>query len=314
MFASYAGGTEQPLDPSDGRGIDIDSYPPFLGSIGVVVGAAFDASEVTGTQPKFFVQRSTESTTDDTFVLGNHIQPVNTENVDGAVAVDERGTVWFGGGSCEAQFPCAEYGAFLGYLATTGSPTMLVERPGAASAITSMDVIDGVLVVGGRYTGALEMMGASFPEATGYDAFVMAIDTVTEDLLWSYPQAGDDIGYDPALFDTVVDLAALGGRDCGAVYVLGCEVASTTSDPDCVFPETGKSGFILKIDVTTGARVWSQVMELANPGFEFFVPTAITASEDKVWLAATVLGQLDIAGGTVIGAAPQESVVVQIGK
>ena len=88
----------------------------------------------------------------------------------------------------------------------------------------------------------------------------------------------------------------LGDRACGAVYVLGCSAPGTTANPDCIYADVGKSAFVIKLDLGTGSRIWVQEIELENPDFEYFLPTALTAAEDKVWLAATLFGSVNVAG------------------
>ncbi len=312
-FAGASAPGAAPDAPSDGIGLDVDGSSPYLGSIGVASDSVFDGPDA-GIYNKFFIQRSTESSADETFLLDDHYQPIYTERrTEAAVATDDDGTVWFGGGSCDQYF-CDVQGAFVGKLATSGPPSFLAEFPTTSSGVSAMSLSDHVLLLGGRYTGVLSMLGATLPEATTDDAFVMALDTATEDVLWTYPSADVEPSFSRAGFNTVIDLVALGERDCGAVYVLGCSAPGDVGNPDCVVASPGKTGFVVKLDISTGREVWVQEVELENPGFDFFLPSAITASEDRVWLAATLLGSVQLAGGTVSGDMPQESVVVELSR
>ena len=157
------------------------------------------------------------------------------------------------------------------------------------------------------------MLGVTFPASSAGDAFVIAMDPHTRDVLWSYPGTSP-AGYDQTGFNSVVEVAVLGTRDCGAVYVLGCTVPSSGTQADCVVPAAGKRGFLAKLDLMSGREIWVENFVLGNPDFDFFLPTAMTAKLDKLWIAGTVSGKAAIAGTQVVGAAPQEAVVLQLSR
>lgn len=298
---------------ADGIGLDIDDNKKNYGAIGIATGQVFEKMGP-DLNERFFVQRSTETSANTTFVLANHFLETHIGFAYGeaAVAVDDAGNAWFGGGSCNDIGSCAGQGAFFGVLPATGSPELIVEQPGTPSAITSMAFVDSVLVLGGRYDGSLAMLGETLPASSGGDAFVMAVDPVTRKVIWRYPAGDAKPAYDPTGFNTVVDVAALGTRVCGAVYVLGCTVPTGGTAADCSVPAKGKRGFLLKLDLGNGKLVSVDDFTLENPSVDFAMPTALTASGEKIWMAATISGKATIAGTPVVGGAPEETVVLQL--
>jgi hypothetical protein len=133
-------------------------------------------------------------------------------------------------------------------------------------------------------------------------------------VLWTWPAADGAPTYDDAGFDSVVDLVALGTRACGAVYVAGCSDPSSGSTGNCAYPGKAKHGFIAKLDLGTGQEIAIDEATLENPGYDVFLPTALAASADRVWLAASVSGKIGIAGTEIVGASPMETVVVELTK
>ncbi len=302
-----------PLGVSDGGGVDVDDRDGRLAAIGVGAGQLFEQS-TPDPYARYFVQRSTETSGNETFILDDHFarSPSNFVHAEAGVAVDEQGNAWFGGGSCNDGGACNDQGAFLGVLRTTGAPELIVERPGTASAVTAMAEADGTVLIGGRYDGELSMLGATLGAATSTDAFVIAMDSTSRDVLWTYPGATPTPGYDVIGHNALVDLAVLGTRDCGAVYLVGCTVPSTETNGDCAEPKVGKRGFIVKLDLGTGRELWVDDVALENPDYDLFLPTAIAAQGDHVWVAATASGKVDVAGTQVIGASPMETLVLTL--
>ncbi len=184
--------------------------------------------------------------------------------------------------------------------------------PGTASAITAMDLADNVVVIGGRYQNSLQLLGSQLPEATASDAFVIALDASSQDVLWAYPTAETGATFDQAQWEAVVDLAILGVKDCGAVYIAGCSVLASVAGPNCVDPAGGKRGFVIKLDLATGQELWVESIPLENPAYDIFLPTALRAFDDKVYLAASTFGSVSLAGGTFDGTGPMESLVLEL--
>jgi len=156
------------------------------------------------------------------------------------------------------------------------------------------------------------MLGTTLPESGSMDAFVIAMNPTDREVRWTYPSASTPAGYDTQGYNTVADVAWLGTRECGAVYLLGCTVVGGGSDAACVTPALGKRGFLVKLDLGTGEEVWREDFAMANPGFEFFFPTALTANADAVWLAGSAFGQITIAGTQINAAAPMETFVLKL--
>jgi hypothetical protein len=316
FFAKVTDTDVLPLVPdagSDGLGIDVDQRNGYVAAIGVTKGKLFE-SNAENADHRYFVQHSLECCADVTFVLDDHFMDYQaSDNQGGAgIAVDEDGNAWFGGGSCNDQIDCDDQGAFFGVMPPNDGPEMIVERPGTRSTITTVRFADDRLLIGGRYDGELEMLGKSLPPSSADDAFVMAMDRDTRDILWTWPAAEGDPGYDRAAFNSVVDIAVLGDRDCGAVYVLGCTVPGGGSTAECATPKAKKHGFLAKLDFTTGGVVWSQDIQLENEDFDFFLPTAITAQGERVWMAATLNNSVTLAGTQVSGAQSGETVVFEL--
>jgi len=305
--------TNVPQVGSDGLGLDVDQRKKFITAIGVVKGQAFNAT-FTNLDHRYFVQRSTEMSGDTTYVLEDHFHDYHQTARFGeaGVAVDEDGNGWFGGGSCDDAATCGDQGAFFGVLPPDEAPELIVERPGTPSAITVVRFADDRLVFGGRYDGTLSMLGATLPPASSTDAFVMVMARDNREILWTYPGTTAEPGYERIGFNVVTDLAVMGDRDCGAVYVLGCTVPGGGSAAECVVPLGGKRGFIAKLDFTTARELWVDDIALENPNYDFFLPTAMTAQGNRLWLAATVNGQVAVAGTQIEGAAPQETLVLEL--
>jgi outer membrane protein assembly factor BamB len=297
---------------ADGVGLDADQRGKQVAVIGIASGQVYDDATLDGRE-YFFLQHSDEMGADVTFVLDEHFSEYHQPPFgEAGIAVDDEGSAWFGGGSCDVSLDCSDSGAFFGKLPAAGTPELIVERPGTPSAIAAIRFADDTLVLGGHYAGTLSMLGAELPGTTSVDAFVLAVDPKTREVRWTYPGTTASPGYERTGFDTVVDLGVLGEQQCGAVYVLGCIVPGGGADAECVTPAPSKRAFLAKLDLATGREIWVEDIVAENPSFDFFLPTALTASTGRVWLAATVNGQFDVAGLLVDGAAPQETVVLEL--
>lgn len=306
-----------PPSPAAGTGLDVDARNGKIAAIGVAHGNVWEAT-TPDANGRFFLQRSTETTGDTTYVLEEHFGTelyYEASFSSAGIAVDDAGNAWFGGGSCDDIVTCSGQGAFFGvWEQASPTPELIVQRPPAPSTITTVNVHDNIVLIGGRYDGALSMLGEELPQSSSVDAFVMAVDPGTRDVLWTYPDGVAEPGYEKQYFNTVVGLAALGTKDCGAVYVLGCTVEGSGTAANCDVPGPKKRAFLAKLDMATGAEIAIENATLANPGFELFVPTAIAADDERVWMAASVGGTATFAGAQIPGATPMESVVLQISR
>jgi hypothetical protein len=81
---------------------------------------------------------------------------------------------------------------------------------------------------------------------------------------------------------------------------------------DCTSFERGKRGFVTKLLLATGEVVWTHEMQLAEPDLEMFVPTAITANDQHVWVAVTYQGTFDAWGEPLTSGPSPESVVLRL--
>ncbi len=331
FFALVAGATLTPnlANNADGYALDVDDTASPDGMVGNIaaIGVASGIPFGTNADPfasTFFLQRSTETTMDETFILPDLFQ--NDHSIAGAangddpypqeaaIAVDDDGTAWFGGGACKDSKSCTDEGAFIGTLGRSGVPKVLISRPGATSTVTAIDIADHVVVVGGRTEGSLQLLGAQLPPATGVDAFVIAIDAKTQMPIWTYPGATATPGFQTDAWESVVDLSALGTRSCGAVYVAGCSVPSGAPNPNCALPTKGQHGFIAKLDLGTGKEIWVNEILVANPATDLFLPTALRAVGDDVLLAATSLGSQTVAGGAIDSPGTMSTFVLRLTK
>lgn len=294
-----------PAGASTGIALDIDARAGHVAGIGVARGQVF---EQMSDSLRFFVQRSTESTPDETFVLAELF--ANDYEfpalLSAAVAVDDEGTAWFGGGTCPQAAGC-DPEAFLGRLAASSSDPDIIERADQPSTITALEIGDGLLLGGGRYQGALQLLDVSLPQADDFDPFVFAMDLASQSIVWTYP--GDDSSsLQRAGWSAVTGLATLGDRDCGgAVYVIGC------TDPDaedCSIAKPGKRGFIVKLDLADGTELWATEIDASPPAL--FLPTAITSATDRLWIAATLRGEIDVAGYTLTTGAASEAAIFRV--
>lgn len=236
-----------------------------------------------------------------------------TRSMPGAVALDVEGTAWFGGSSCAAPDGCDDPQMFFGrYEVDAEAATLLAERPGATSAVTSVRRAGSQLMIGGNYEGTLDALGVSLPESETRAPFVMAFDPQTEQVLWSWPPEGGAPRASEDLWTSVVDVAVSGTEECGAVYVLGCESPQTSGFLDCATFEFGKTTFLMKLDRATGAVLWSESVVLEDPINHLFMPTAIAAHEERLWVAATYFGVADAFGHELESGVSRESVVLQL--
>jgi hypothetical protein len=249
------------------------------------------------------------------------IQPLSDLFVDtstphdswsGAIAADEVGNAWFTGSSCPATGGCGGPQLFFGRTSFQDpSPTVLVQSAGGASAGTALRYFQGELLLGGRYASSLPLLDATLPSAAGTVPFVAAIDPKSQHVKWSFPDAFAISGFDPQRWYSVVDLAAAGTPECGALYVIGCSAPPTATVLDCATPEPGKTGFLTKLDLATGQPIWTEEIALGDPATDTFVPTAITASSDHVWVASTFSGAATGWGMSLVSGPSKESTVLR---
>ncbi len=230
----------------------------------------------------------------------------------GAIALDKTNLGWFGGSSCAAPGGCDDAELYLGTFDTTdGTATVLEKRGGGKSAIMSIRYADDRVVVGGQYEGMASLRGVMLPEADTTTPFVQAIDAATKQPVWTWPASDGPSGADPAAYRGVVDIAVLGQKTCGAVYVLGCSSPLTVGYRDCSTIEPGKTSFLTKLDLATGTVIWSNTVKLTTYQ-DIFMPTAIASAPDHVWVAATYAGKLDPWGQHVESGMSRESLVLHL--
>ncbi len=232
----------------------------------------------------------------------------------GGLALDDTGTAWFGGASCAMAGGCGGPQVFFGRAASGDTEaTMLVERPGGVgSAATTVRHRDGRVVVGGHYSGDLTFGAATLPNASAPVPFVAAVDSATDAVLWTWPAADGPTGAAADLYASVVDLAISGTKDCGAVYVLGCVSPASVGFRDCATIEPGKTSFVTKLDLATGAQLWTETVALGDPVTDLMMPTAIVSADDRVWVAATFTGTFEAWGQHLESGTSRESVVLRL--
>ncbi len=215
----------------------------------------------------------------------------------GGIEIDTVKTAWFTGAACDIGSGCEEPELFLGTFAIPdAAPTLLVKDPGVPSAGTSVELVDGLILIGGRYQGELNLLSEVFPASSWAVPFVAAVESSTKDVVWSYPADEDAASFDPARWKMVVDMAVVGNRETGSVWVAGCSAPPTAEVLDCATFEPGKSGFLIELSLATGRPEWTKAIELEDPSADAFVPTAIFANDEAVWLAASHRGTVDAFG------------------
>lgn len=307
-------------DGADGQTLDIDRRTPSgvgdgrVAGIGVGQGPLF-FNGPTAASSVYFLRRSHDLQADDETVL----LPTQYTNVydlpyavAGGVAVDDAGTVWFGGGSCAAAGGCDPQ-AFVGRWAEgAATPTVLAERPGTTSAVAAVAEAGGVVLFGGRYQDTpLALLGATLPAPDLSDPFVLAVDAASDEALWSWPTAGAAI--DRGGWNAVSDVVTASDDGCGAVvYVVGCTTPAAPSQLDCKMPEPGKTGFVVKLDRKTGAELWRAEVALEDPVGDMFVPLALASEGGSVYLAAAVHGALDLSDLHLPKRAEPEALIVRL--
>lgn len=301
----------------DGVEFDTDFSMPFLADLGAGQGSIDTTiGTVTLPTPSYFVAIADFSS--DAYKVSTLPQlAANTAEPhaawSGALAIDGAGNAWFGGSACAAPGGCGKPQAFLGrFSLQDANPSLLVQGQGDGSAITSLRSFAGQLVIGGRYAGSLPFADGALPAVAGTAPMVVVMDPKTQHVVWTYPDATTAGGFDAKRWYSVVEVAALGTADCGAVYIAGCSVPTSASTLDCVTFEPGKTGFVSKLDFATGRVIWTTESALGDPTTDSFVPTALTAAEDHVWLAATFNGTVDGFGTKLKSGISHESAVVRL--
>ncbi|MFO0612116.1 MAG: hypothetical protein U0414_06000 [Polyangiaceae bacterium] len=215
----------------------------------------------------------------------------------GGVAVDDGGGVWSTGMACAAPGNCTGAAFVSSWPAGEGTTEthVTVNSPNASFG-SVIRYAGGRVVVGGAYVGSFAVGGAALPAASDTDQFVAAIDPATRQALWTYPTTTELAR--PA-FDAVVDVAAVGTPGCGAVYVLACGADPTSATQDCLGLDNGKRAFLTKLDLGTGAQVWTTEIATEAPTDNYIVPRAVAADDTGVWAAFSYRGTVNV-GGTAI--------------
>lgn len=303
-----------PPASADGHALDIDRRTPsgepdgFVAGIGVASGPdIYGSSSVPSV---FFLQRSRElAPNDETALLPGQFTNVDElpYAVAAGIAVDDQGTAWFGGGACPSEVGCAPQ-AFVGrWPLGAAAPEILADKPGVTSSIAAAAEDGGLVVFGGRYEGGtLDLLGAALPEPDASDPLVLAIDAATQAAAWSYPTA--DSTLDRAGWNAVSDVAIADEPDCGeVVWVVGCTLAAPGGD--CKQPALGTRGFVLKLARSDGRELAVIDVTPATPATSMFAPTAIFSQGSATWMAATVLGDVELAGLALSAATPEAAVL-----
>ncbi|WP_313102245.1 transcriptional regulator [Brevundimonas sp.] len=163
----------------------------------------------------------------------------------------------------------------------TGSPTLLSSRDlgHASGEIAGISISNGqVILAGTTRNGALDIGQVNTAHSGGTDAFVAVINSdlsvSANDRLTYYGGAGDDTAADVKIVDGKVWLTGISDRTVGA----------KTEDPT--------SGYLARLDPTTGAVEWSQTWTGAD---RQAAPTTIAVASG----GASVLDRLGLPQGEI---------------
>ncbi len=234
----------------------------------------------------------------------------------GGIAVDELGRGWLGGGACDIGSGCDDPQVVFGVASLfQENPELLVKQTGRRgidiSAATSVEHADGIVLVAGQYQGELGFLSITLPAVVGAVPFVVAVESTNNTVRWSYPASSEQTGDDALRWQSITDMAVTGDKSDGAVFVVGCSAPLASANVECATLEPGKTGFVKKLDLATGALLWSGEM-MPTDGAHAFLPTAVTATAEHVWFAAQLLGSVDLWGQPLESAGAGGAVVIQL--
>ncbi len=218
-----------------------------------------------------------------------------------SVAVDEMGTAWATGAHCMPGVEtCADASSwFLTRWPERQPATQVVAASQANATSFGAAVAVGAdkIVIGGGYGGTLD--GTALPATTAQiDPFVIAVsadDPTTT--VWAWPGASSAL--DRSRYEAVLDVAVVTPGSCGAegvVYVAGCTAGNGAGTRTCLRPygDADKGGFLVKLDLATGAEISVQTFAADNPTNGLFLPTAMDADPTGVWVAFSLQGNATV--------------------
>ncbi len=218
----------------------------------------------------------------------------------GAVAVGADDTVYATGKRCRGGGGMCgnDHGLMVLRWPLGGSVIYPGETPGTpGNAFGAAIALAGDrLIIGGGFDGDIPAPGDDPSAQNLTDPLVMSVDPLDplNGVDWTYPPPGGDPETDFGDWEAVVDLAVVAPPGCaGVVYVVGCTAGPFATFENCKHPyaDSDKGGFLLKLDLETGARLGPvQFFGPVDPQLGMFSPTALAADDAGVFVAFHLLG------------------------